>query len=170
MLTQLNKRSIVIIAVLTVGAFAPRAVIAGCPCNGDVNNVSGINAIDVAIANDCAAGDCSQCVNDCDVNCDGANDFIDTGVIACEAQGGADCCNRPTGACTGATGMTPCAVTLVEGCNLLSGTYHGDATICDGDNVIAIPAASEWGLVALALAILVSATVLIRARRRPCTD
>lgn len=170
MLARINRHIILVVAVLAVGSLGPRAASAGCPCNTDVDNINGTNVIDIAVANDCALGNCAGCVNDCDVNCDGTVDFIDPGVVTCEFQGFADCCNHPTGACTGAKNMTPCAVTLVSACDLMQGTYHGDGTFCDGDNVVNVPAASQWGLASLGLAILVAATVLIRARRRPCAD
>jgi len=64
--------------------------LAGCPCNGDValpllSPTSGPqpNVVDVACVVDCWQGNCSCCVNSCDVNCDGTVSEDDVNATAC---------------------------------------------------------------------------------------
>jgi hypothetical protein len=128
----------------------------------------GTNVIDVAIVTDCAKlGSCGGCVSSCDVDCDGDTDYYDGGVVACAFQGESNCCSKPDGACTGAgSGLPPCMLTTSNYCGMFSGTYHGDNTICVGNEVLEIPAASSWGLVSLALGTLIAATILLRRGAR----
>ncbi|MDO8632007.1 MAG: hypothetical protein Q7R41_16100, partial [Phycisphaerales bacterium] len=112
-------------------------------------------------------GLCGQCVNSCDVDCDGDVDYYDAGVVACAFDGFSNCCTKADGACTGANngvGGPLCVVTTDNYCTLFTGTWHGDLTICQGDNAIDIPAASTWSLVALAISVLIASTIILRNR------
>jgi len=106
-----------------------------CFCNANVNNDGFVSAIDEAIVLDCINGDCSGCVNDCDVNCDGSVDWVDMGIVRCQLMGISDCCNAATGACLGinlGTDYEPCQVTTTMTCNWFAGTYLGNDTTCAG--------------------------------------
>ncbi len=155
--------------LIFVGSFSGTAIADTCPCNGNVNG-GPMNVIDVAIILDCVSlGLCGACtVSSCDVDCDGAVDYVDAGVAACQFQEQTDCCNKPDGACTGAVSnaIPPCAVTLEALCGLFSGTFHGDRTVCEGANVIDIPAVSTWGALALSLSVLSAGTLVLRRRLR----
>ncbi len=169
------KSSVGILLVVSVAAALahPHHVVAGpCACNTDVNNSHGgtvTNVIDVAIIHDCARiGSCAGCVNDCDVDCDGDVDYYDAGVAACAFQGQSNCCSEPDGACTGASNNTPpCVVTTDNFCNLFTGTWHGDLSVCAGNEAVNIPAASTWGLIVLAMTLMTASTLLIRRRVTP---
>ena len=50
-----------------------------CACNGNVDGSGGVTILDYVCIRDCIAGDCSCCVNSCDVNCDGSVDDQDAG-------------------------------------------------------------------------------------------
>jgi len=160
----------VLVASLAVGVISVPAH-AGpgpCGCDSDVNNVGGVDAVDVAIIADCARdGTCGGCVDSCDVDCDGDVDYYDAGVAACAFQGFSDCCNDADGACTGATvsGTPPCILTTDNLCGLFGGTYQGDNTICVGDQAVDIPAASTWGLAVMSLGLVIGATLLLRPAR-----
>lgn len=109
--------------------------VVSCLCNADVNNNGFVNAIDEAIVLDCIHGNCGGCVNDCDVNCDGAIDWVDMGVVRCKLMGFLDCCNAATGACLGmnvGTDYEPCQVTTTMTCSRYLGTYLGNDSTCDG--------------------------------------
>jgi len=139
-----------------------------CLCNGDVNNSGGMaNVIDIAILTDCAGGDCSQCVNDCDVDCDGDTDYVDVGAVDCRVRGGTNCCNERSGACVGSATLPPCVVTTQLACEgiVFGGTYVGDGSFCNGDQAVPVPAASAWGLAALTLSLLTVGSLLLRPRR-----
>lgn len=164
---QLNSPAVLTV-LLMVGAMSDR-VSAGpgpCTCDTDVNNVGGTNAIDIAIVSDCARiGSCGGCVSSCDVDCDGDVDYYDAGVVACTFQGFSNCCSDADGACTGASsGTPPCVQTTDNWCGLFSGTYHGNDTVCVGDEAVQIPAASTWGLVTMSFALMIGATVMLRSR------
>ncbi|MFQ5589878.1 MAG: dockerin type I domain-containing protein [Phycisphaerae bacterium] len=61
----------------------------GCPCNGDLDGDGIVTAVDVAIVTNCAQiGDCSQCLNSCDVNCDGLVDQADIDAVTCQLAAG----------------------------------------------------------------------------------
>ncbi len=139
-----------------------------CPCVTDTDGSGGMDSItDVLTTKDCAEGDCSSCVNDCDVDCDGDVDYVDMGVVSCSSQGFANCCDLPSGACIGADTLPTCVVTTEVMCtqNIFNGSYAGDGTICVGDNAVTVPAASGWGLVGLALLLLTVGCLTLRARR-----
>ena len=80
-----------------------------CPCNGDVNDDGVVNVLDGVCIRECVGGDCSCCVNSCDINCDGVVDDGDAAedimnqdsTWLCLFQGGSveACCPGPTGAC-----------------------------------------------------------------------
>ena len=169
----MRRSSCLLLVVLAPAAMilAPDLARAGCPCNADVNNSGGVNVIDVAIIADCANQvSCAQCINSCDVNCDGKVDFVDYGAAWCAHQANPNCCNLPDGACTHSQTHSPsCVVTDQDGCTdasgFFEGTYHGDNTICQGDAVLDIPAASDWGLAALTLLVLIGGTLVMRSRR-----
>jgi hypothetical protein len=110
-----------------------------CPCDADVDQSMGatIQFQDIAAVVDCANGiSCANCAIDCDVNCDGTVDHLDTGAVVCHFEAGTtsgeECCDEPAGACVGATqGLPPdCTVTTEAACDLFSGTYKGDDTSC----------------------------------------
>jgi hypothetical protein len=156
-------------AAMVVVCAATESVWAGpgpCSCNADVSNLGGVgvNIIDVVTTADCARiGSCGGCVNSCDVDCDGDVDYYDAGVVSCAFQGQSNCCTEPDGACTGATNSTPpCVLTTDNYCDVFSGTYHGDNTICVGNNAVDVPAASTWGLAAMSLGTMIAGTILLR--------
>ncbi len=164
-----SKSSIVnLLIVSAVAAIAhSHDVVAGppCPCNSDVSTLggSGINVIDVAVVRDCINGICGQCVNDCDVDCDGDVDYYDAGVVSCAFQGQMNCCSEPDGACTGASNGTPACVNTTDNyCDLFSGTWHGDESLCA--NGVLVPTVSTWGLLALGISILIAATLVLQRR------
>ena len=164
-----SKLSVVsLLVVSAVAAIAhPHDVVAGppCPCNSDVSTLggSGVNAIDVDVVRDCINGICGQCVNDCDVDCDGDVDYYDAGVVSCAFQGQSNCCSEPEGACTGANNNTPACVNTTDNyCNVFSGTWHGDESLCV--NGVLVPTVSTWGLLALGISILIAATLVIQRR------
>jgi len=80
-----------------------------CPCEGDINGDGQINLQDGNAIVDCyQSGDCSNCVNSCDVNCDGmVNQFdanpdlleVDSFWLCLFEGGTAEMCCGPTGAC-----------------------------------------------------------------------
>ena len=114
-----------------------------CPCDGDVNDDGVVNIVDGACIRACVDGDCSCCVNFCDINCDGVVDGADAAedlinedsTWLCLFQGGAqDFCCSPD---------------------------FQDQLMPNG-----IPAVSEWGMVALTLLMLTVATLVFK-RRRP---
>jgi len=159
---------VVLASAATITAAHARA---GCLCNADVNNSGGVNVLDVAAIADCANQvSCAQCINSCDVDCDGDVDFADYGAAWCAFQMNPNCCNLPDGACTHSQTHSPsCVVTDQDACTdqdgIFEGTYHGDNTICQGDQVVDIPAASDWGLVALTLLVLIGGTLVMRSTR-----
>ena len=163
-----SRSSITGFAFTLVAAYAvsDTALAGTCPCNADVSDQgsAGINVTDVAVTADCARlGSCAQCVNSCDVDCDGDVDYYDAGVVSCAFQGQSDCCSEPDGACTGAGSSTPpCVLTTDNYCDLFGGTYHGDDSICVGNSAVEVPAVSTWGLIALALGTLIAATMIVR--------
>jgi hypothetical protein len=138
-----------------------------CACNSDVTNNGSVQITDIASVRDCINGLCGQCMSSCDVNCDGNVDFYDAGVVACAFNGNPNCCAEADGACTGANNATPpCVVTTDDYCSVFSGTWHGDLTACEGDNAIDIPAVSTWGMSALVLSMLITATLLLLKRHK----
>jgi len=84
-----------------------------CACNADIDNNGLFQVQDWACIQDCKGGDCSCCVNSCDINCDGVVDDLDAGTdifteisaFRCQFIGFpaasccGSCCNEPTGAC-----------------------------------------------------------------------
>jgi len=50
-----------------------------CECNGDVTGDGIVNLFDLLCILDCVAGDCTCCVDSCDINCDGVVDNQDGG-------------------------------------------------------------------------------------------
>lgn len=160
-------------------ATGPGNTAASCVCDANIDqselsktNPSPVNFADIAAIVDCTNGDCTNCVSDCDVNCDGTTDFIDVAAAVCHFNAGTgsggDCCNELDGACTNATqgGVPTCIFTSKAACDLFGGTYHGDDTICVGDDPLAVPAVSVWGLVALMLSLATAATIVIGRQRR----
>jgi len=58
-----------------------------CACDGDVTGDGALAFEDVVVVTDCAMnGDCSGCVNSCDINCDGLLDQGDVDAIECLFQ------------------------------------------------------------------------------------
>jgi hypothetical protein len=109
-----------------------------CPCNANVNNdIDGfVNGADEDIVLNCINGNCSGCVNDCDVNCDGAVDWVDMGIVRCRIMGQSNCCSVATGGCTGMN-LPPnvydvCEVTSAATCSRYQGSYLGNGTTCAG--------------------------------------
>jgi len=107
-----------------------------CPCNANVNNDGFVNGADEDIVLNCINGNCSGCVNDCDVNCDGTVDWVDMGIVRCRIMGQSNCCNVATGGCTGMN-LPPnvydvCEVTSAATCSRYQGTYLGNSTTCVG--------------------------------------
>jgi|CXWL01.1.fsa_nt_gi hypothetical protein len=166
---QVNLLSGCVLSCLILAAWDSVAVAEPCACNSDVSNLGGvgINIIDVAVVRDCINGICGQCVNSCDVDCDGDVDYYDAGVVSCAFNGNPNCCAEVDGACTGANNATPpCVVTTDDYCSVFSGTWHSDLSICQGDTAIDIPAASTWGMAALTLSTLIAATIVLQRQRQ----
>ncbi len=156
------------IALIPVLAFTNQSsLMAGCPCEGNVNGSVNIDAVDLDITLDCIDGDCAACTNDCDVNCDGEVDHVDFGVVECQFEGRSDCCDLPAGACDGVDNLAlpTCMDTLEVACDRFEGTWHGRLSICQVDGVLAVPAANTWGLIALMLAMLSAGSVIVQRRR-----
>jgi len=63
-----------------------------CACNGDLDGNGVVDFPDLAVLVNCIAGDCSGCVNTCDLNCDGVIDPLDSNALQCLVMGGFDCC------------------------------------------------------------------------------
>ncbi len=150
-----------------VAALDGQAVVVAepCACNSNVDNNDFVNAIDIDIVKNCVTGvNCGLCVNSCDVDCDGDIDYYDAGVVACAHQGQSNCCSEPDGACTGANATPACVLTTDNYCSVASGTWHGANTICSGNEVIEIPAASTWGLIAMTISLLAVATIVLQRR------
>jgi len=146
---------------------SPPRLLAGCPCEGDVNDSGSYQVIDTDIVRTCAEGiSCSNCVNDCDVDCDGDIDWMDVGAVECYVLGlPADCCAQPSGACTDMDNFPSldCRLTTLEACEQFAqGTYHGNGTICVDGQAVTVPATSAWGLFALAVSILIFGTLVLR--------
>ena len=165
---MLSRWLVLGVAAVVVICAATDRTLAGpgpCACDTDVNNIFGTNPVDVAIVTDCTRlGSCGGCVSSCDVDCDGDVDYYDVGVVACAFQGAPSPCTAPAGACTGAgINLPPCILTTEHYCaGFTSGTYHGDGTICVGNNAVDVPAASTWGLVAMSLGTMIAATIVLR--------
>ena len=152
---KLTNKALVFAAAMAVGAASARA--GPCPCNGDVSDDGIVDLIDLSVALACIEGDCSGCVNSCDLNCDGEVDFCDLEIMHCQffAGPGGDptCCDTVAcGACCliDAT-CTPGGPTSCP--DFAGGTYQGDDTVCDPDPCNGggpVPTVSEWSLVAMA--------------------
>ncbi len=104
---------------------------APCPCNGNVNNDTIVNVLDALCIIECQNGDCSCCINSCDINCDGVVDQLDVNAddpvnidntwLCLFAGGSAEtccpvivtgaCCNTTTGTCAGAVQEAECTAT-----------------------------------------------------------
>lgn len=163
---------------LIVVVFSTVEARAGCTCEADATNNGTVNVADAAAIADCARiDDCSECVNSCDVNCDGDVDYSDFGAMWCRFElppnDPTDCCNQPEGACTpGNPVFGTCIVTQEGACvNGTSGAgpdgvWHGANTVCVNGEPVEVPAASTWGLLALTLAVLIGGTLLIGAASR----
>ena len=149
-----------------------------CLCNGEVTDDGNNNVQDAAAIIDCVRGDCSACVNSCDVNCDGRVDFVDMGVQWCqfEMTPGGDpesCCTEATGACSIPNDrfntFPTCFITLRAACEFWAidqnegGAYLGDGTTPADCGV---PTVSEWGIVALTLTLMIGGTLVIRTSAR----
>ena len=122
-------------SLIPIAAMIPGELEITCLCNANVNNDGFVNAIDENIVLDCINGDCSGCASDCDVNCDGAVDWVDMGIVRCQLMGISDCCNAATGACLGINlgiDYEACQVTTTMTCNWFAGTYLGNDTTCVG--------------------------------------
>lgn len=169
---------------LILGTGAVHATVSGntagaCACDANIDqsepsktNPRPVDFTDIGTITECANGDCTNCISDCDVNCDGTTDFIDVGAAVCHfiagTGSGGGCCNEPDGACTNASqsGFPTCFFTLEAACDFFGGTYHGDNTICVGDDPLDVPAVSTWGLVVLMLSLATAATIVIGRQRR----
>lgn len=126
---------------------------------------------------------CGQASSGCFVSCDtgdctfNAGNFADQ--TACEAQCAADCASigsslcveailcadyPPVGACCDPLG--DCTEITQSDCEAVDGgVYQGDDTLCaDTECPRLIPAASEWGLAAMALLGLSAGTLVFRRR------
>ncbi len=120
---------------IPIAALIPGELEVACICNANVNNDGSINVIDEAVVLNCINGNCGGCVNSCDVNCDGAIDWEDIGIVRCQLQGFTNCCGAPTGACLGmnvGTDYESCQVTTTMSCSWFAGTYQGNDTTCTG--------------------------------------
>ncbi len=66
-----------------------------CECNGDVDGNGFLEVADVLVVTDCVNGDCSGCVNSCDLDCDGDVDVEDAEIATCLFAQLPDCCPLP---------------------------------------------------------------------------
>ena len=67
-----------------------------CACDADVDGNGGLEIADVTVVQNCVLGDCSGCVNTCDVDCDGDIDADDVNTVVCRFGGDpADFCCTP---------------------------------------------------------------------------
>ena len=170
--TRTLRSSLVFVGVFVLISHVAQAG-DGCPCNGDVNDDGDVNVNDATAITECVLGDCGNCVNSCDVNCDGRINFVDLGVQWCQFELGSlgspeSCCDEPTGACVIPEDrfdiFPPCFLTLRGACEFFAvdqnenGAYLGDGTTLAACKV---PTVSEWGLVVLTLALMVFGTIII---------
>jgi len=156
-----------------------------CTCNCNVDGSGICNFLDMNTIVHCIQGDCSGCVNSCDVDCDGDVDCCDANAFLCYEDpecckalgtdpatcGGA--CETAVGACC--TGGEPfCLQVIVQTCVDMGGFYQGAFTTCDdtdGNGLPdkceqAVPAVSDWGLVVLILLILTAGSMVFARWRR----
>ncbi len=134
-----------LVGVCVVFATVNTAAGALCTCNADVDDSGRVEVLDWIAIRDCLAGDCSGCVNSCDVNCDGAVDDGDAGPDVLGDDSSVWKCfflGLPAEQC--------CAQ---DCCSDLRAPAVGH-----------IPTVSTWGLVVLALVLASAATLLIRRR------
>jgi len=152
--------------LLFASSFGGRALYGQCcPCNGDVDGIGGVNIADTTLWQNCfqgLPGACAACVvANCDVNCNGAVDFQDGVAIACMISAGGvspkpDCC---AGQNIAAGVVPPCECV-------------GDTDCASGEQCVesfcvlsGVPAASDWGLLVIALAMMIMGSlVLLRLR------
>ena len=116
-----------------------------CACKVDLDEDGSITLNDIIGALECADGtpppEGIDCV-DADLNCDGAIDDCDVGVVWCQwaaGPGGEDCCDLsiPCGACCNSdSAFAPCTITSESFCTgspfFTDGYYAGDGSTCDG--------------------------------------
>ena len=137
---------------------------AACPCDGDINDNGVFDTRDLDTLLECISGECADCVNSCDVNCDGTIDYVDLGVVHCQYTAGTECCGEPTGSCFLDSYLFPdCVITLAGFCEFHVGTFVVNDTTCG------IPTVSQWGLVNLALVLTTAGTLMLR-RHRPAAE
>ncbi len=113
-----------------------------CVCSADVDNSGVVDIGDAVCIFNCRSGDCTCCLSSCDINCDGvvntedlANDVLDVpSMWRCLF-----------------TGQQPDYCCSAEFQDILSALSN-------------VPAASDWGLVAMTLLLLAAGTVMLRSR------
>ena len=126
---------------LAFGIHMPAGQASACPCNGDVDDDGVVNLLDAVCIRECVGGACSCCVNSCDVNCDGVVDDADAAEDVIHEDSTWLCLFQ------GGSPETCCSPEFQ-----------------DQLNRDAIPAVSEWGMVALTLLVLTVATLVFKRR------
>ena len=115
-----------------------RCPIEAGPCNCDVNDSGQCTISDTLIVLDCVGGDCSDCINPCDLDCDGDVDLCDASIVTCQVNAGPEgdptCCDTVMcGACCLDGEQPECFEARQTECTDQGGTYRGDDTSCEGD-------------------------------------
>lgn len=172
----LNSLLIVVFGGVIVTQGQVAQAVCECDCNADVDGNGVVNIDDLVILVQCFQGDCSGCVNSCDLNCDGTlGDDGDVDALFCILQlgipeeccpgfpicGDGTCdpecedCNTCLEDCPPTCGDDTCE--CVEGCS----DCPEDCGVCNPD---AVPSVSSWGIASLVLLVMVTGTVVLRRK------
>ena len=103
-----------------------------CTCNGDVDKDDLISNFDLITVTNCTQGECADCFNSCDVNCDGVVNEADIKAVHCMLGGNAqdECCTR--NACSQDPSVNCETDADCAGKICIGGPVHGIA--CDPDD------------------------------------
>ena len=142
LLTMLGDNMPKSVFMATFALLAARAAFAQgpCACDCDLDGNGSCALPDVFLLQTCVlGGNCDQCADSCDFNCDGSTDQLDL----CSfhySEGEPGCAPINVGACIG---LGSCALSCPEVCQEISGVFLGVGSDCDA--VAGIPASSDWG-------------------------
>lgn len=105
-----------------------------CPCNGNTDGVGVVTMSDLDVISTCIDGDCTNCDNSCDVNCDGVIDLEDLSATECQVgTNDPTCCSTiSTGACC-IDGIECFQATQVVCMGIEDGRFLGEGTTCVAD-------------------------------------